>query len=761
MTFYGRLVAGESPLSRDLVDSLADVDFLLGGVNLHQDLHFATFYLRASLSSETGSEYPGYSLILAHYEAGTEQYFILEDDARRTATWLIERCVADPKWLCEKLEAIERTSWDLATAFPGNVPASAFETMSTDGLLALYLRHNELHRAMYHYARIPEALDRGRPYFTDYLKRQLQDAGVSTTDLASVFEALTAPQIPSVIADEERMFNAIVEKSLVAVPDLPRLHTPTMFLPAAILDALDHHRKRWGWLRYHGYRHRSLPTADDYVQRLCTAAINMRRIPEVRAADLRGITERLGPQHRMLLSLYSEVGRVKLLRRYLQLRNFYFLDLLLATIARRLNVTEWEVRCCFPEELEAALRSGQLDSSIRARLQRCGVIYTPDGEAVLDEAELVSVLKRVNVQKKRTDDPTTRLGTTACVGIARGKARIVGMTADVRPPFRDGEIVICMAADPDLIPIIRRASAVVSQEGGVTSHASLLCREIGVPTIIGVEDLMEFIHEGDEVEVDATRGTIRRLNRVHPSRMRNSLVVPEQFWHQPERVGRKAANLQIAVNRGFDVPPFALLSFDEIERLLEDDDLLRQSLAGICATLDSRSIDSTSFLLRSSALDEDGDEGSQAGKYVSIAMSIPTDPIRAVREFVERNRRVGYRGVVILQRFVPAVVSGVSIDGDMRTDAEGKLIIELVRGSLNSVTAGRGEIQRIVYDYLSQEILSATATGRAPYAIADVRTGDLVEWLSAVSGAFQRPTYAEWGFFANRYWLYQVRGSAI
>ena len=749
------------------ISGVADVDLILGATNLHQDLHFSTFYLRASLSATTAQDYPGYSFILAIYEEGIERYFIAEHEAEHTAKWLINRCVSNPSWLAEKLNVIEKSSRKLAEAFPDSTTADSLRRMSTEDLVAIYHRHNSLHSDLYRYARIPETLDRGLPFFSNYLRAYLEKMGVTAAEMPTVFEELTTPQRPSVIAEEKRAFDDITADALGSCPELLKLHTLQMFLPSRIREALRCHRERWGWLSYHGYRKRALPTEDDYARRLCHALMANRidQVCDVRrnvtniAAILARIRGQIDAQHKELFCLYSEIGRVKLLRRYLQLRNFYFLDLLLAEFAYRLNASEWEVRCCFPEEMVSALYTGYIAAPIKRRLHRCGVIYSPNGEFVLDKDEIDALLSSVRIKKKTNDDPTTRYGMPACVGFAHGRARIVGRSGDDLSMFQNGEVLICMAADPDLIPMIRQAAAVVTQQGGVNSHASILCREIGVPTVIGVEDLLDFIHDGDEVEVDATRGVVRLISK-NREQIWKELVVPQEYWDRPERVGRKAANLQLAIERGFKVPPYVLLSFEDIVRRLdEDEEDLRSKMVALSATLNSNSSDTPSFLLRSSALDEDGEEGSRAGTYVSVPFSMVSDPIVAIREFVERNHRLGYRGVAILQRFLAASVSGVSVDSDPLAGAKHKLIVEFVRGSLNTVTAGQGQIERFVYDRMSGEIITATGTGRTQYSFENLPTGDLVEWLSSVGRVFGMPTYTEWGYFGGNYWLYQVRGA--
>jgi phosphohistidine swiveling domain-containing protein len=721
--------------------------------------------LRASLSSTTRRDYPGYSFILAIYEDGVERYFISADEAENTAKWLINRSVSQPSWLEAKLHAIEDQSKKLAEAFDHSITSQSLRETRTDDLVTIYLRHNSLHSELYRYARIPEALDRGSPFFSDYLRTYLTKIGVTDTELPCVFQALTAPRVPSVIAEEERAFRSIATDTLDCCPDLFKSHTPHMLLPSPVRDALRFHRERWGWLSYHGYRNRTLPTEGDYICRLrdTQSAKPPNQACQVSDLDQSDFTN-CGPllsgidrKHRELFRLYSEIGRVKLFRRYWQLRNFYFLDQLLEEFACRLDATEWEVRCCAPEELLEALHRGRLDPSVKRRTHRCAVLYSTDGEIVFDGEDVAALLDSVRIRKKPNDGTAARRGTPACIGFARGTARIVGQSHDQWPTFQSGDVLVCEAADPDLLPMIRQAAAVLTQQGGVTSHASVLCREIGVPTIIGIEDLLTLVRDGDEVEVDATRGVVK-LIAGNQQTAGKGLVVPVELWDRPEFVGQKASNLRLAIKRGFKVPPFTLLSFEAAVRMLEEDEgTLRSELLDLTGALGSNTTSTPSFLLRSSAQDEDGVGESRTGLYASIPLR--SDPVKAVREFVQRNSKLGYKGVVLLQRFLPASICGVSVDGDPRADAEHKLIVEFVRGPINTVTDGRGQLERFVYDYRSRKIIAAIDGGSAQSAIGDFPAGQLVEWLSSAGSAFGKPAYTEWGFFGGEYWLYQVRGA--
>ncbi len=62
--------------------------------------------------------------------------------------------------------------------------------------------------------------------------------------------------------------------------------------------------------------------------------------------------------------------------------------------------------------------------------------------------------------------------------------------------------------NPDWLPTLRRAAAVVTDSGGVTCHAAIASRELGVPCIVGAHDATTRLHTGDVVTVDGARGTV-------------------------------------------------------------------------------------------------------------------------------------------------------------------------------------------------------------------------------------------------------------
>ncbi|MBT7929075.1 hypothetical protein HN682_04065 [Candidatus Peregrinibacteria bacterium] len=102
-------------------------------------------------------------------------------------------------------------------------------------------------------------------------------------------------------------------------------------------------------------------------------------------------------------------------------------------------------------------------------------------------------------------------GTVGSPGIATGIVRIVHPDNIESSVFNNGDILVCLMTSPDYVPLMKRAGAVITQEGGILSHAAIVSREMNVPCIVGVKDLLEELSDGDLVEVDTENGVVRKI----------------------------------------------------------------------------------------------------------------------------------------------------------------------------------------------------------------------------------------------------------
>lgn len=98
-------------------------------------------------------------------------------------------------------------------------------------------------------------------------------------------------------------------------------------------------------------------------------------------------------------------------------------------------------------------------------------------------------------------------GLAASPGSAVGRVVFVPGTSEISKVV-DGDIIVAKMTTPDMVPALRKAGAVVTDEGGRTCHAAILSRELGIPCIVGARNATKILSEGQRVLVDATRGVV-------------------------------------------------------------------------------------------------------------------------------------------------------------------------------------------------------------------------------------------------------------
>jgi pyruvate,water dikinase len=98
-------------------------------------------------------------------------------------------------------------------------------------------------------------------------------------------------------------------------------------------------------------------------------------------------------------------------------------------------------------------------------------------------------------------------GLGAAPGLASGTARVLG-SLDDEARLSGGEILVTHMTAPDWVPLMRRAAAIVTDSGGMTCHAAIVSRELGVPCVVGTQEATVRLRDGELITVDATRGLV-------------------------------------------------------------------------------------------------------------------------------------------------------------------------------------------------------------------------------------------------------------
>ena len=116
----------------------------------------------------------------------------------------------------------------------------------------------------------------------------------------------------------------------------------------------------------------------------------------------------------------------------------------------------------------------------------------------------------IEVDNKKLSQSDSIQGIAASRGVSKGIAKIIFTNKDLNK-IKEGDILIATMTRQDFLPYIKKSAALVTDEGGLTCHAAIIARELGIPCIVGAKMATEAFKDGDMVEVDANKGIIKRV----------------------------------------------------------------------------------------------------------------------------------------------------------------------------------------------------------------------------------------------------------
>ena len=129
-----------------------------------------------------------------------------------------------------------------------------------------------------------------------------------------------------------------------------------------------------------------------------------------------------------------------------------------------------------------------------------------DGQTYLVQARPITTLRHTTAPSSEQHAVLAR-GLAAAPGTASGTVRVLE-TPDEGEHLLEGEILVAQMTNPDWLPTIRRAAALVTNTGGMTCHAAIVARELGVPCVVGTRTATRDLHDDTTVTVDGTHGRV-------------------------------------------------------------------------------------------------------------------------------------------------------------------------------------------------------------------------------------------------------------
>jgi pyruvate,water dikinase len=195
------------------------------------------------------------------------------------------------------------------------------------------------------------------------------------------------------------------------------------------------------------------------------------------------------------------------------------------------------------------------------------------------------------------------LATGAAIGdaIATGSACVILAPSDIEK-FRDGTILVTEMTDPDWVPIMKRAAGIVTDQGGTTSHAAIVSRELGVPAVVGTGNATTVLKDGQAITLSCAEGDqghvydgmlnfetqlidVGDLPQTRTDVMVNvaSPAAAFRWWRLPSR-GVGLARMEFIISNLIKVHPMALVHPDRVDTGTQD--RIRQLAQGFATPAD-------------------------------------------------------------------------------------------------------------------------------------------------------------------------------
>jgi pyruvate,water dikinase len=309
-------------------------------------------------------------------------------------------------------------------------------------------------------------------------------------------------------------------KQFILKEDINKLKEKSLYY------SIEKHIKKWGFLNYKdGKKYQAISELivilnDDlskgknhlekYIQDISEQSLDIK-------TEQTKLEKELPTEIVWFCSVVREMQEKKFALRIILNKSFFgeesILSLLFREISKRYFVAMNQLEFMTVDEINKLLQNSNFLLRDIIERQNCFAyilennvykIYTND-----KAEEIVKMVKPI-IQK----DLNIIKGNIANFGQAKGKAKLIRLTTKVQliqneiAKMKEGQILVTETTGPELILAVKKAGAIVTNEGGINSHAAIVSRELNIPCVIGTKIATEVIKDGDMIEVDANKGEV-------------------------------------------------------------------------------------------------------------------------------------------------------------------------------------------------------------------------------------------------------------
>ncbi len=221
----------------------------------------------------------------------------------------------------------------------------------------------------------------------------------------------------------------------------------------------------------------------------------------------------LSDSEKYLFSILRILGFWKFERKLANQKSHEMMEKFIEELMRRLKLSKAQAKMIAPNELKGVLLEEKVNVDLlneRIKLS-FGMFSGYDNEEVIVGERATIIEKEIEKSLAVDTNITEFIGTCAFPGSACGIVKRVDDENDI-DKFNTGDILVSASTTPKIIPAMKRATAIITDSGGITCHAAIISRELQVPCVVGTKIATRVLHDGYRVEVDATKGVVKIIN---------------------------------------------------------------------------------------------------------------------------------------------------------------------------------------------------------------------------------------------------------
>jgi len=211
----------------------------------------------------------------------------------------------------------------------------------------------------------------------------------------------------------------------------------------------------------------------------------------------------------------QNVGHMRDIRKATYCKSRYYSRFLFDEIGKRISLDRKSIGYLTPNEIQVCLLGKKKPNLNTVRIRKDYYIQELMGKKIkiLTGAETLNKEKLImqSVNSKVINKRIVK-GMGACPGKVRGRVRQIKDISKTSS-FQPNEILVTIMTTPEVVPAMKKAAAIVTDEGGLTCHAAIVSRELNVPCVVGTKFATKIFKNGDFIEVDAAKGIVKKLNK--------------------------------------------------------------------------------------------------------------------------------------------------------------------------------------------------------------------------------------------------------